>query len=181
MPSTLYPHPERSRRSRRRLQRLLTVRGRRDGTAALWSAVVVSRQILKHQREDLARVAHAAQDVAPERLEAGAATLGRRGEGGRDEDLAIEGLAQRLDARHLVDGGADDGEVDAVGGADIAVEHLAEMEREIDGGDRLAGGRARSGERVERLHRLGGGIEGGAAGPDPVRPLPSEGGEHGGP
>ena len=109
MPSTVHPHPERSRRSRRRLRRLLTVRGRRDGTAALWSAAVVSRQILERQREDLACLAHAAQDMVAERLEAGAAALGSGGEGGGDENPTIQRLAQRLEARHLVDGGTDDG------------------------------------------------------------------------
>src|SRR5713101_10087138 len=104
------------------------------------------RPRVERQGEDLARLAHAAQGMAAERLEAGGATVGGGGEGGRDEDLAIQRLAQRLNARHLVDSGSDDGEVDAVGGPDIAVEHLAEMEREVDGDDRLAG---RSARRVE--------------------------------
>ena len=42
-----------------------------------------------------------------------------------------------LDARNLVDRRADDCEVEAIDGADIAVEHLADVEREIDDGNGL--------------------------------------------
>src|SRR5436189_208710 len=80
---------------------------------------VPGRALLRGQRqgEDLARLTDAAQGVAAERLEAGGAALGRGGELRRDQDLAAQRLAQSLDARDLIDGGADDGEVDAVGGA----------------------------------------------------------------
>ena len=63
---------------------------------------------------------------------------GRGGELGRDENPAAERLAQRLDARNLVDRRSDDREVEAIDGADIAIEHLAEVEREIDDGNRLS-------------------------------------------
>ncbi len=90
------------------------------------------------ERVDFSWVAHPAQRVVAERLEA-AAVADHCGQLGRDEHPAAQGLTQGLDARDLVDRRADDGEVEAVDGADIAIEHLAEMEREVDGGNRLAG------------------------------------------
>ena len=51
----------------------------------------------------------------------------RRGERGRNQDLAAERFAQRFDPRHLVDRRADDCEVKAIDGADIAIEDLADM------------------------------------------------------
>ena len=93
----------------------------------------------KIQRENLLRLPHAAQCVAAKRLEPSVGGARSGDELGGDEHRAAQRLAQRLDARDLVDRGADDGEIEPVGRADIAVEHLAEMEREIDGGERRAG------------------------------------------
>ena len=49
-----------------------------------------------------------------------------------DEYLAPKGLAQGLDACNFVDRRPDYREVETVDGANIAIEHLPEMEREID-------------------------------------------------
>ena len=46
--------------------------------------------------------------------------------------MPVERLAELLDPRHLVDGGADDREIQPVRRADIAVKHFADMQREID-------------------------------------------------
>ena len=53
------------------------------------------------------------------------------GEVGGDEHLAPQRLSQGLDARDFVDRRPDDGEVEAIHGADIAIEDLAEVEREV--------------------------------------------------
>src|SRR5262249_12414186 len=55
-----------------------------------------------------------------------------------DKDPAAQGLAQCLDPRNLIDRGADDRKVKAIDSAYIAIEHLAKMECEIDGGNRRA-------------------------------------------
>src|SRR5712692_3005055 len=86
---------------------------------------------------DLAWLADAAQRVTAERAKAGTVAQ-RGGEFGGDQEIAAEHLAQQLDPRDLVDGRADDGEIEAIDRADIAVEHLAEVQREIDRRGRLA-------------------------------------------
>ena len=77
----------------------------------------------------------------PSRLEA-ADVAHHRGQLGRDEHLAAQGLAQGFDARDFVDRRPDHREVEAVDGADVAVEHLPQMEREVHRGNWLAGTRA---------------------------------------
>jgi hypothetical protein len=67
------------------------------------------------------------------------------GEHGGDKDSTAQELAQCLYARNLVDRGPDDGKVEAIDSADIAIEHLAKMEGEIDSGNRL--GRHEAGQR----------------------------------
>jgi hypothetical protein len=67
-------------------------------------------------------------------------------------DSTTERLAQCLDPRHLVDRGPDDREVEAIDGTNIAVEHLAEMEREINRGGRLSRLDSRLVEAVETAH-----------------------------
>src|SRR5262249_17921407 len=52
--------------------------------------------------------------------------------------LRPQGLAQCLDPRNLIDRGADDRKVKAIDSTYIAIEHLAKMKCEIDGGNRLA-------------------------------------------
>ncbi len=62
--------------------------------------------------------------MAAERFEAALAARSRSGEFGRDENRAPQRLAQSLDAGDFVDGGTDDGEVEPIGRADIAVKHF---------------------------------------------------------
>src|SRR5207253_665155 len=77
----------------------------------------------------------------------------------RDLHLAAQRLAQGLDPGDLVDRRADHREVEAVDRADIAVQHLAQMEGEIDRRNRLAGLGPCGAEPVETRYRLGGGVE----------------------
>src|SRR5262249_40652933 len=92
-------------------------------------------------REHLARFAHAAQAVAAEPAEVAAQRGAGADEGVGDEEVAAEFLAQRLETAGLVDGGADGGEVEPVGGADVAVGDLALVERDVEGEGGMAGRR----------------------------------------
>src|SRR5579885_3127169 len=60
------------------------------------------------------------------------------GEAFGEEKIAAQRFAERLHAARLVDGAADDGEVEASRGADIAIDDLAEMEDEVERERRLA-------------------------------------------
>src|SRR5438105_2358503 len=93
-----------------------------------------------------------------ERLEA-RAVAERGGELGGYQHLAAQRLAQGLDPGDLVDRRADHREIEAVDRADIAVQHLTEMEGEIDRRGRLAGLAPHGVEPVEPRHRLGRGVE----------------------
>src|SRR3712207_7359890 len=55
----------------------------------------------------------------------------------RQDDRTIEGAAQGLHAACLVHGRPDHREVEATGGADVAVEHVSAMERDIEAERRL--------------------------------------------
>src|SRR4030095_1952465 len=79
---------------------------------------------------------------------------------GGDEYLAAQRLTQGLYSRDFVDRRPDHREVEAVDGADIAIEHLPEMEREVDRGNRLTGLAPRSIEPIETIHRFRRDIEG---------------------
>src|SRR5215831_2774838 len=76
-----------------------------------------------------------------------------------DKDPAAQGLAQCLDPRNLIDRGADDRKVKAIDSTYIAIEHLAKMECEIDGGDRLAHLCSVSVKPVKAVHCFGSGVE----------------------
>jgi hypothetical protein len=65
-----------------------------------------------------------------ERLEPRPVTARGREFGG-DQNPAAEQLAQLLDSSHFVHRGTDDGNFEAIDGADIAVKHLAEVKRKI--------------------------------------------------
>src|SRR5215472_16272818 len=82
-----------------------------------------------NQAKNLPRFAHAAQLVLAERLEP-AAVAHRGGKLRRHQQIAAKRLAQRLDAGDLVDRGSDHREIETVDCADVAVKHLARMERE---------------------------------------------------
>ncbi len=93
-----------------------------------------------------------------ERYEA-VAVADRGGKFRGDEHLAAQGFAQGLDARGFVDRRPDYGEIEPVDGTDIAVEHLAEMEGQVDCGSRLAGLAPRGVQPVDGAHRLCRGVE----------------------
>jgi hypothetical protein len=84
---------------------------------------------------------------------------GRGGELGRDENPVAQRLAQGLDPRYLVDRRSDDREVEAIHRANIAIEHLAKVEREIDPGNRLSHPRSIGVKLVEAAHCFSGGGE----------------------
>jgi hypothetical protein len=117
---------------------------------------------------DLPWVPHPAQRVVAERLET-AAVADYRGKLGGDEHPAAQGLTQGFDASDFVDRRPDYGEVKAVDGADVAIENLAEMEREVDHRDWFAGLLPRGIEPIETTHRFRRRIEGLAAGLIPRR------------
>src|SRR5918996_5101086 len=109
--------------------------GRQHGTAtprAKGGSVAV-------QGVDRLGAAHAAQAVAPDRDQPVGGVGGRAGERLRDQQVAIVLPAQGLDPARLVDGRADDGEVEPIDAADIAVEHVTEMEHDVDIHDELVG------------------------------------------
>jgi len=56
----------------------------------------------------------------------------------RHEHAAAQRLAQTFEPADQIDGGADGGEVEPVGGADIAPQHLAQMKRHAEGQGRQA-------------------------------------------
>jgi hypothetical protein len=84
---------------------------------------------------------------------------GRRGEIGRDENPAVQRLAQGLDPRYLVDCRSYNCEVEAIDCANVAIENLAEMEREINCGNRLSRPRSIRVKSVEGAHPFCGGRE----------------------
>src|SRR5207248_3695600 len=87
------------------------------------------------QREELLRVLDAAQCIAPDRDEPAAfQSVHRVRESLRQQDAALDRAAHRGDAGDLVDRRPDDREIEPLVTADIAVEHLADMEAEIDFG-----------------------------------------------
>src|SRR5438094_9947269 len=89
------------------------------------------------EREELLRVLDAAQCVAPDRDEPAALqSVHRLREGLRQQHAALDRAAHRGDARNLVDRRPDDREIEPLVAADVAVEHLADMEAEIDFGRR---------------------------------------------
>src|SRR5271166_904196 len=81
------------------------------------------------------------------------------GKFGGDEHPAAKRLAQRLDACDFVDRGPDYGEVEPIDSPDVTVEHLSEVEGEINRSNRLAGLAPRVIQLVDGAHRLGSGIE----------------------
>src|SRR3954447_9098211 len=91
---------------------------------------------LRLEREQLARPLDALERVAPDRHEAGALGLARGVRERRgDEPALLDGAAERRDAARLVHGRPDDGEVEPLPAADIAVEDLPDVETEIGIGD----------------------------------------------
>src|SRR6266436_8437044 len=73
-------------------------------------------------------------EEAADRVEAGRDERARAdpGEGARHQDRPQQPLGQALDPRGEVHGRADNGEVEAVGGANIAENDLAKMQADAD-------------------------------------------------
>src|SRR3546814_4484934 len=95
------------------------------------------------QGEDLLRKGEALEVVATEAA-GGAAPV--PGVVSREQQRHPEALVQRLDAADQVHRRADHGEVEAVGGADVAVHGVADMQRDAEAEGGLAGGLAPGGE-----------------------------------
>jgi hypothetical protein len=49
--------------------------------------------------------------------------------------MAVEDIAKLLDSNNFVDRGSDDGEVEPIRSADIAVQHFTDVKRNIDLGE----------------------------------------------
>ena len=137
--------------------RLVSLRRRRGAAAS-------SRALrLEPQRENLRRLPYPAEPVSTKRFKP--LSVGdRRGERGRNENLAAERFAQRFDARNLVDRRADDCEVKAIDGADVAIEDVADVEREVDDGNWLPCPCPIDVKSIDAPHRFGGGVERAATG-----------------
>src|SRR5437764_7582929 len=89
------------------------------------------------ERKELLRALDAAQRIAPDRDEPAALQSRHRVRKSlRQQDAAFHRTAHRGDAGDLVDRGPDDGEIEPLVAADVSVEHVADMEAEIDFGRR---------------------------------------------
>ena len=78
---------------------------------------------------------------------------------GRQQHVLVERAAHGGDPAGLVDRGADHGEVEPVVAADVAVEHLADVQAEIEARDRQAVGRAPLVQGADAADRVAGGVE----------------------
>src|SRR5271169_503736 len=90
--------------------------------------------------EKLLRLRHAAQSVASDRNQTTSHLRANRDrEARRNENILLDRAAHRQDSADLVHFRADDREVEAVLAADIAVKHIADMQRQINLGRRQIG------------------------------------------
>ena len=88
------------------------------------------------------RLADATQHKAADRGEWRRIRTQRLDESGGEQQRPVDRAAHRGDAADLVDRRTDDGEVEPVGAADIAIEDVTDMQAEIHVGDRQHAGRA---------------------------------------
>src|SRR5262245_42576622 len=101
---------------------------------------------------------------------------GRRGEGRRQDDILLERARHGGDARQLVHRRPDHREIKAIDAADVAIEHLADVEAYIaSGGGKPLGG-ALLVDSLDPPHGLYGAVEGARTGL--LRIIEREGGEH---
>src|SRR5712691_292953 len=92
---------------------------------------------LRIEREEFLGLADAAQGEAADRYQARPLGGGQTvGEGRGDQHRAIDRSAHRGDATGLVDRRPHDREVEPLDAADIAVKYFADMQPDIDRGDR---------------------------------------------
>ena len=108
---------------------------------------------VEFDRIEVLRSADAAQGEASDRGQAGAGIAEAIGEALRDQQRLVDRPAHGGDAADFVDSRADDGEIEAVLAADIAVEHLADMQAEIHLGGRQFLGFPALVEHGDRLAR----------------------------
>src|SRR5271155_4220460 len=87
------------------------------------------------EREQLLRGADAAQRITPDRDELAFGAAGGLSEARREQQRLLDRAAHRGDAADFIDGRTNDREIETLFAADIAVEHLAEMQRQINVGD----------------------------------------------
>ena len=124
------------------------------------------------ERVELLRPADAAQRETADRDQPVAQLFGQGlAEFGGRQRVAVHRAAHGADAADLVDRRPDDGEIQPVLAADVAVEHLAHMQAEVDLGGRPPLRAAPGVERVEVLAQLGLRDDGGP-GRDPRAPRP---------
>src|SRR5271170_6622078 len=110
------------------------------------------------QGEEFLGPADAAQSIPSNRDEA-ALVGGRGGEGGRHEHGLVDGSAHGGNPADLVDCGANNGEIEPIFAADVAVEHLADTETQIHFRRRRAFLETSLIEDSDRLLRLCGGVK----------------------
>src|SRR5579885_2014762 len=103
------------------------------------------------EAEDLLGLVEALHRVEPQRDDG--LTRGQR-KLPRQQQRPVEALRQAFEAEGEVDGGADRGEVEAVGGADIAEDDLAQMEADADADGDATRGEARPAQRLDAAERL---------------------------
>src|ERR1700731_2785877 len=87
------------------------------------------------------------------------AAAGRGGKFRGDQHLAAQRFAQSFNARRLVDGRPDYREIEAIGSADIAVQHFPDMERKVDFSDRFTRFNSGAIDPVQGVHCLSCGLD----------------------
>ena len=92
----------------------------------------------KPQPEDLLGFADAPKLELSEGFEASVAASRCLCEPRRKEEMAVEHIAKLLHSNDFVDRGSDDGEVEPIRSADVAVQHFADVERNVDLGEALS-------------------------------------------
>src|ERR1700756_4704624 len=122
-----------------------------------------SGERLQTKRIYRAGLMHAAQPMSTNGLKP-VPLASRGGKFGGDQHLAAQRFAQRFNARDLIDRRPDHREVEPVNGAYIAVKDFADMQREVDLGNRFARFPAYAIHPAECAHCFRRGIERPAAG-----------------
>src|SRR5215471_9828916 len=109
---------------------------RKNDQLRLWKRRRAPNPTLQLQSVDRAGLANAAQPMMAEKLESLEAA-DRFGKLGGHQHIATQWLAQGFDACRLIDGRSDYSEIEAIGCADITVQHLSNVQSEIDMRGRL--------------------------------------------
>jgi len=114
--------------------------------------------------EQLLRTGDAAEEEATERHETTAGLAARQREGGRGDDRSLDSPAHALEPGRLVDRRAQNREVEPLGAADVAVEHLAQVQPHEETGRRLPCRPPLRPEPIDPLERGLCGVESGPTG-----------------